>query len=113
MALLGAYDAIELSVPVARHMRDIATPDFAASGTVGEAMRDTIPRKDTSLERLARLPPAFDRVSGKGTSSPLTDGAASLWVASDAGLKKLPAGTHKARLIDWEIAAVDHRSRAC
>jgi acetyl-CoA C-acetyltransferase len=81
---------------------------------VGDAKRDTIPRKDTSLERLARLPPAFDRTSGKGTltagnSSPLTDGAASLWVASEAGLKKLPAGTPKARLIDWVIAAVDHR----
>src|ERR1700749_4340970 len=34
---------------------------------VGDLKRDTIPRKDTSLERLARLPPAFDRVSGKGT----------------------------------------------
>lgn len=81
---------------------------------VGETRRDTIPRKDTSLERLARLPPAFDRVSGKGTltagnSSPLTDGAASVWVASEAGLKRLPPGTPKARLVDWEIAAVDHR----
>jgi len=81
---------------------------------VGDASRDTIPRKDTSLERLAKLPPAFDRVSGKGTltagnSSPLTDGAACLWVASEAGLKKLPADTPRARLVDWEIAAVDHR----
>ena len=31
---LGAYDAIALSVPVARHMLDIATPDFAVWGTV-------------------------------------------------------------------------------
>jgi acetyl-CoA C-acetyltransferase len=81
---------------------------------IGETRRDTIPRKDTSLERLAKLPPAFDRTSGKGTlsagnSSPLTDGAASLWVASDAGLDKLPAGTPKARLVDWEIASIDHR----
>jgi acetyl-CoA C-acetyltransferase len=81
---------------------------------VGDTRRDTIPRQDTSLERLGRLPPAFDRVSGKGTltagnSSPLTDGAASVWVASEAGLKKLPAGTPRAKLIDWEIAAVDHR----
>jgi acetyl-CoA C-acetyltransferase len=81
---------------------------------VGDTRRDTIPRKDTSLERLAKLPPAFDRVSGKGTltagnSSPLTDGAAGLWVASDAGLDRLPLGTPKARLVDWEIAAIDHR----
>ncbi len=81
---------------------------------VGEARRDTIPRKDTSLERLAKLAPAFDRTSGKGSltagnSSPLTDGAASLWVASAAGLKKLPANLAKAKLIDWEIASVDYR----
>ena len=81
---------------------------------VGEAKRDTIPRKDTSLEKLAKLPPAFDRTSGKGTltagnSSPLTDGAAALWVASDAGLVKLPATTPRVRLVDWEIAAVDFR----
>ena len=81
---------------------------------IGELRRDTIPRKDTSLEKLARLPPTFDRTSGKGTltagnSSPLTDGAASLWVASAAGLEKLPAGLPRARLIDWEIASVDYR----
>ncbi len=81
---------------------------------IGEAKRDTIPRKDTSLEKLAKLPPAFDRTSGKGTltagnSSPLTDGAAALWVASDAGLVKLPATTPRVRLVDWEIAAVDFR----
>ena len=81
---------------------------------VGEAARDTIPRKDTSLERLAKLPPAFDRTSGQGTltagnSSPLTDGASSLWVASEKGLDKLPPGTPRAKLIDWEIASIDHR----
>ena len=48
---------------------------------LGDVKRDTIPRKDTSLEKLARLPPSFDRTSGKGSltagnSSPLTDGAA-------------------------------------
>ena len=77
--------------------------------------RDTLPRKDTSPEKLAALPPSFDRTSGKGTltagnSSPLTDGAASLWVASRAGLAKLPADTAAAKLVDWEIAAVDFRT---
>lgn len=81
---------------------------------VGEARRDTIPRKETSLEKLARLPPAFDRTSGKGTltagnSSPLTDGAAALWVASKKGLDKLPSSTPRVRLVGWEIASVDFR----
>ena len=81
----------------------------------GDLRRDTIPRKDTSLEKLARLPPAFDRKSGKGTltagnSSPLTDGASSIWVASEKGLATLPANTPRVKLIDWEIASVDFRS---
>lgn len=81
---------------------------------VAGTRRDTIPRKDTSLERLAKLQPSFDRTSGKGTltagnSSPLTDGAAALWVASSKGLAKLPARTPRVKLIDWEIASVDFR----
>jgi len=81
---------------------------------VDDLRRDAIPRKDTSLEKLARLPPTFDRTSGKGSltagnSSPLTDGAASLWVASAAGLEKLPPDLPRAKLIDWEIASVDYR----
>ena len=81
----------------------------------GDLRRDTIPRKDTSLEKLAKLPPSFDRTSGKGTltagnSSPLTDGASSIWVASDAGLARLPAATPRVKLIDWEMASVDFRT---
>jgi acetyl-CoA C-acetyltransferase len=76
--------------------------------------RDTIPRKDTSLEKLARLQPTFDRTSGKGTltagnSSPLTDGAAAVWVASSKGLERLPSQIPRVKLIDWEIASVDFR----
>lgn len=78
----------------------------------GEATRDTIPRKDTSLEKLARLPPAFDRASGQGTltagnSSPFTDGAAGLWVASEAGLARLPDTIPRVRLVDYELTSID------
>jgi acetyl-CoA C-acetyltransferase len=74
--------------------------------------RDTIPRRDSSLEKLASLAPAFDRRRGTitaGNASPLTDGAAGLWVATAAGLARLPASLPRARLVDWEIAAVDIR----
>lgn len=72
--------------------------------------RDTFPRRDTSLEKLASLAPAFDRTSGHGTltagnSSPNTDGAASLWVADREGLKRLDA-VPTVRLVDWEFAAM-------
>ena len=78
------------------------------------ADHDAIPRRDTSLEKLGRLAPAFDKTSGQGTltagnSSPLTDGAASLWVGSEAGMARLPADLPRARLVDYEVAAVDFR----
>jgi len=74
--------------------------------------KDHFPRRDTSLEILGKLKPAFDRKSGKGTltagnSSPLTDGAAAIWVATEEGLSRLPAETPRARLVDFELAAVD------
>src|SRR5262249_11097533 len=79
---------------------------------IGSLDGDTIPRADTSMEKLARLPPAFDRVSGQGSltagnSSPLTDGAASVWVATKAGLSRLSDNTPFARLVDFEITSVD------
>jgi acetyl-CoA C-acetyltransferase len=77
--------------------------------------RDNIPRADTSLERLAKLKPAFDRTSGQGSltagnSSPLTDGAAALWAATEAGLKRLPAATPRVKLVDFEITSIDLRN---
>jgi len=79
---------------------------------VDGSSRDAFPRRDTSIETLAKLPPAFDRTSGRGTisagnSSPLTDGAAGLWVATDEGLRRLPSSHPRVKLIDFELAAVD------
>lgn len=81
---------------------------------VGDVKRDTIPRQDSTLEKLARLTPVFDKTSGQGTltagnSSPLTDGAAAIWVASQAGLARLPAGTPRVRVVDHEVTAIDLR----
>ncbi len=64
------------------------------------------------LEKLAALKSAFDRSSGQGTltagnSSPLTDGAAALWISTDEGLSRLPAELPRARLVDFEMGAVD------
>ena len=78
-----------------------------------ELARDAYPRADTSLEKLAALKPAFD-TSGSGSltagnSSPVTDGAATAWVATEQGLARLPGDTLYAELLDHEIAAVDHR----
>ncbi len=72
--------------------------------------RDKIIRSDTSLEKLAKLSPAFDR-SEKGTltagnSSPLTDGAAAVFLVSDEAAIKWNV-PKLARFVDAEVAAVD------
>jgi len=79
---------------------------------VAGVAKDGVPRADSSIEKLASLKPAFDRASGLGTitagnASPLTDGAAALWVANEAGLARAPKQRPRARLLDWEMAAVD------
>ncbi|MBS0472805.1 MAG: acetyl-CoA C-acyltransferase [Proteobacteria bacterium] len=76
----------------------------------GGVDHDTIPRRDSTLEKLATLRPAFDHEHGTltaGNSSPNTDGAASIWVADAEGLKRLgnPAAV---KFADWEIAAMDY-----
>lgn len=72
--------------------------------------KDLLPRGDTSLEKLAKLKPAYDPESGTltaGNSSPLTDGAAGIWLATDAGLARLPSNSPRVRLVDYELSAVD------
>ncbi len=105
-------------IALASHQRAVAGWDNGFFDdlviSMGGVKRDTIPRKDTSLEKLARLPPTFDRTSGKGSltagnSSPLTDGAAAVWVASSKGLERLPSTTPRVKLVDWEISSVDFR----
>lgn len=72
--------------------------------------RDSIVRTDTSIEKLSKLKPAFD-FSGQGSltagnSSPLTDGASAVLLASEesARILKLPM---LARFVDAQVAAVD------
>lgn len=74
--------------------------------------RDNNLRADTSMEKLARLKPSFDKTSGKGTltagnSTPLTDGAATLLLASESWAKDR-GHPIQAWLVDAETAAVDY-----
>jgi acetyl-CoA C-acetyltransferase len=72
--------------------------------------RDNNLRADSSMEKLAKLKPAFDKVNGTltaGNSSPLTDGASCILLASEEwaqaqGLPVLAYFTHA------ELAAVEY-----
>lgn len=80
--------------------------------SVGGVEADTLPRADSTLEKLGSLKPVFDTGPAgtltAGNSSPLTDGAAGLWVADEEGLRSLDA-THAVELVDWQIAAMDYK----
>jgi acetyl-CoA C-acetyltransferase len=73
--------------------------------------RDQNLRADSSVEKLAKLEPAFGRGEGAtmtaGNSTPLTDGASTVLLASDewAAEHKLPVWAY---LTDAETAAVDY-----
>lgn len=72
--------------------------------------KDTITRKDTTLEKLAKLKPAFDK-SDKGTltagnSTPLTDGASVVLLTSEEYAQKNNLEV-QAYFKDSEVAAVD------
>ncbi len=73
--------------------------------------RDGFLRPDTTMEKLASLKPAFDKISGHGTltagnSTGLSDGAAAVLLASDEWAAKRGLKV-QAYFRDAEVAAVD------
>lgn len=82
---------------------DLLTP-------MGDLRKDTITRNDTTLEKLAKLKPAFDRTERgtltAGNSTPLTDGASAVLLSSPEW-----AADNKQEILayftDCEVAAVD------
>jgi len=73
----------------------------------GTVTTDEGPRPDTSLERLAKLRPAFtsDGIVTAGSSSPLSDGAAAIIVASERAVEQFGL-TPRARIVTATSAGV-------
>jgi len=69
---------------------------------------DETPRRDTTLEKMATLPPAFkeDGVVTAGNSSAIVDGAAAMLVASEERASALGLDP-RARFVSFGIAGVD------
>ena len=87
----GAFDAELVAVPTA----------------AGEVTADETPRA-TSMERLAALRPAFTRdgVVTAGSSSPLSDGASAVVVASEDAVRRLGL-VPRARVVTGAAAGVE------
>ena len=88
-------------------------PAGAATATVVDKRRqlfavDETPRRDTSLEKLAQLPPAFvpDGKVTAGSSSQIVDGAAAVLVASERKASELGLEP-RARFLAFGLAGVD------
>jgi acetyl-CoA acyltransferase len=78
---------------LASHQKAVAAQEKGVFGdelvpvevTEGKVIADECPRRDTSIEKLAKLAPAFrkDGTVTAGNSSPLNDGAAAILLTSD------------------------------
>jgi acetyl-CoA C-acetyltransferase len=108
----AAQDALAL----ASHQKAVAGRDSNGffAGLILPAFgvgADTLPRAGTSLDKLAALPTVFDRTAAgtltAGNSSPLTDGAAAVWVADAEGLTRL-GDPPAVKLVDWQLAAMSY-----
>src|ERR671936_11629 len=91
----------------------IDLPEPAAGGGAAVATRfavDEAVRRDTSLEKLAALAPAFipDGKVTAGNSSQIVDGAAAVLVASEAACSRLGLEP-RARFVSFGLAGVDPR----
>jgi acetyl-CoA acyltransferase len=90
---------IELPEPISGGGGVAAPPVFAV---------DEAARRETSLEALAALAPAFrpDGVVTAGNSSQIVDGAAAVLIASEAALDRLGL-VPRARFVSFGLAGVD------
>ncbi len=82
---------------------DLVTPYLGVT-------RDTVLRPDTSIEALARLRPVFGGADGTltaGNSTALTDGA-SVVLLAEASVARARNWPVLARVVDAQVAAVDH-----
>jgi len=90
------------------HKETVAVPAVDDSGKESPFERDEHPRRDTTLERLAALKPAFkpDGRITAGNSSGISDGAAALLLASREKADEL-ALKPRARIVSMAVVGVD------
>jgi acetyl-CoA C-acetyltransferase len=107
-ALRSHQKAVEAQAKGRFEAELVPVPIPGRKGEVSMVERDEGPRKDTSLEALAKLKPAF-KPDGKvtpGNSSPMNDGGAAVVVSSRAYAKKNGL-TPMARVVGYTQAAVE------
>ena len=91
-----------------RFENEIIPVEVGAGGAVVLFAVDETPRRDTSLEKLASLQPAFksDGVVTAGNSSSIVDGSAAMLIASEAAVER-HGFEPRARFVSFGLSGVD------
>ena len=91
-----------------RFESEIVPIEVGAGGAVVLFAVDETPRRDTSLEKLASLQPAFkpDGVITAGNSSSIVDGSAAMLIASEGVVERLGLEP-RARFVSFGLSGVD------
>jgi acetyl-CoA acetyltransferase family protein len=91
-----------------RFEREIVPVEVDAAGAAVLFAVDETPRRDTSLEKLASLQPAFkpDGVITAGNSSSIVDGSAAMLLASGEAVERLGLEP-RARFVSFGLSGVD------
>jgi len=91
-----------------RFEREIVPVETGATGAAVLFAVDETPRRDTSLEKLASLQPAFkaDGVVTAGNSSSIVDGSAAMLLASGDAAERLDL-TPRGRFVSFGLSGVD------
>lgn len=105
---LESHHRAVAAIDEGRFENEIVPVELGAAGAAVLFAVDETPRRDTSLEKMASLQPAFkpDGVVTAGNSSSIVDGAAAMLLASEEAVERL-ALTPRARFVSFGLSGVD------
>ena len=105
---LASHERAVAAIDEGRFEREIVPIEVGAGGAVVLFAVDETPRRDTSLEKLATLQPAFksDGVVTAGNSSSIVDGSAAMLLASGEAVAEHELEP-RARFVSFGLSGVD------
>ncbi|HZN22220.1 MAG TPA: thiolase family protein [Gaiellaceae bacterium] len=105
---LESHRRAVVAIDEGRFTHEIVPVEVHAAGAAVLFAVDETPRRDTSLEKLASLQPAFkpDGVVTAGNSSSIVDGSAAMLLASAEAVERLDLEP-RARFVSFGLSGVD------
>jgi acetyl-CoA acetyltransferase family protein len=104
----GSHRRAVAAIDDGRFEAEIVPVEIGAAGATVLFAVDETPRRDTSLEKMGELQPAFkpDGVVTAGNSSSIVDGSAAMLLASGEAVERLGL-TPRARWVSFGLSGVD------